>query len=563
MAIAIAYAEEAILDRRRTWACRWLRMAALRFLKDLKRSLGTRPPFLFSARQANRFCAFIEKLPHVEGEWETPTIVLEPFQCFLIVQIFGFRDLDGGRRFTEVLYCVARKNAKSTIAAAILAACMCLEKETGAQILSAATTGSQARIVFKTAKEMIDRTPDLQEAFDVEVFANSVVRHETGGIMKPINSKASTQDGLNPSIVNTDEIHAHKTPDLINVLRSAAGGRKNPLWLYTTTEGYESPGPWSEIRYYSRQILQGVLRADHFLVVMFALDEPSEENKRGDDPFEPTNWIKANPLLDVNPHLRREIAKLAQNAQSMPSVAAEFRIKRCNLPSSTAHGWVNLTKYNRCAGAVPIEDLIGSPCWGALDLSSTTDMTSFWTLWLKDGRYYVYGRYWVPEEAIKLRSERRVVPYQSWVKEGFIEACSGEIIDYDLVKRQVIEDYGRFGHRKIAYDPWNGASVANDLAAEGLPIEQFIQGAKSYHPAMKAFERAYVPGLLNTGGNPVLRWNFANLVAKPNDNQNLKPDKEKSADKIDGACCVLMAFGLAEVDDETGFNQYLDNPVSV
>lgn len=553
--MAIAYAEEAILDRRRTWACRWLRLAARRFLKDLRRTLGPKPPFVFSARQANRFCAFIEQLPHVEGEWETPTIKLEPFQVFFIVQLFGFRTHEGGRRFTEALLAVARKNAKSTLAAAILNACLCLEPEMGAQILSAATTGSQARIVFKVAKEQADRTEALRDAFDVEAFANSVVRHDTGSVLKPINSKASTQDGLNPSHVNTDEIHAHKTPDLINVLRSAAGGRKNPLWLYTTTEGYESPGPWAEIRGYAYQILRGVLRADHFLAVIFAIDDE-------DDEYDAAKWIKANPLIEVNPHLRREMTRLASNAKAMPSVAAEFLIKRCNRPSSTAKGWVNLTKYNRCAGPVDLEQLIGSPCWGAFDLSYTTDMTAFWSVFLHEGRFHVWGRFWVPSEAIVLRSERRVVPYQQWVQQGYVTECEGEIIDYDMVKRDILEDYGRFSHRKIGYDPWNAASVANDLAAEGLPIEQFIQGPKSYHPAMQAFERAYMSGRLNHAGHPVLRWNFANMVARRDVNMNMAPDKKRSADKIDGGQCVLMGFGLAETDDTAGFDEFLANVVS-
>lgn len=450
---------------------------------------------------------------------------------------------------------MARKNAKSTLAAAILNACMCLENETGAQLLSAATTGSQARIVFKAAHDQAEKTCDMLEAFDVEVFANSLIRHETGAVLKPINSKASTQDGLNPSHVNTDEIHAHKTPDLINVLRSAAGGRSNPLWLYTTTEGYENPGPWAEIRTYARQILQGVLRADHFLALIYALDD-------ADDEYDPDAWIKANPLLEVNPHLRREITNLASNAKAMPSVAAEFRIKRCNRPSSTASGWINLNKYNRGSRPVVLDDLIGSPCWGGLDLSYTTDMTSFWTVFLKEGVFYAWGRYWVPSEAVLLRSERRVVPYQQWVQQGYITECDGEIIDYDLVKRDVMEDYRRFNHLKIGYDPWNAASTANDLMADGLPIEQFIQGPKSYHPAMQRFERAYLSGSFVHGGHPVLRWNFSNMVARKDVNLNMAPDKKRSADKIDGGQCVLMAIGLAEVDDSVAFEAYLSNVVS-
>ena len=234
-AIAIAFAEEAIEDTRGKWSGKKLRQAARRFLKDLNRSLRKNPPFVFSAKKANQHCKFIEQLNHVEGEWATPNITLEPAQIFFVVQLFGFRKLDGGRRFTQAVYATARKNAKSTLAAAIMISCLCLEPEPGAQLINAATTGDQARIVWKVAKAMIEKSPELRATFDVETFANSIARYDNGASYKPINAKASTQDGLNPSHTNLDEVHAHKNSDLFNVLKSAAGARKNPLWLYTTT----------------------------------------------------------------------------------------------------------------------------------------------------------------------------------------------------------------------------------------------------------------------------------------------------------------------------------------
>lgn len=553
MSIAIAYAEEAIADRRRTWACVWLRHAARRFLNDLRRSQGSRPKFTFSPRWANRACAFIETLPHVEEKWDTDTITLEPAQIFLVVQLFGFR-IPAGRRFTELLYAVARKNAKSTLAAAIMITCMCLEKVPGAQLMSAATTGSQARIVWSIAKKMIDARPDLKETFEIETFANTIVRYDTSSVFKPINSKASTQDGLNPSHVELDEIHAHKTADLLNVLRSAAGARGNPLWMYTTTEGYLNAGPWEDLRTFARQVLSGVLRADHFLALIYAIDDE-------DDVFDEDKWIKANPLLTCNRRLFAEIQKLALNAKAMPSALAEFTIKRCNRAASTATGYVNLHRYNQNTGKVVLEELVGFPCWAALDLSSTTDMCSWCLLFLKDGRFYAFVRYWVPEDQVKQRTERRSVPYASWVTSGFIVQTEGERIDQSVIKAQVLDDAARYSPRKIGYDPWNAAAMANDLAAEGLPVEQFIQGPRSYHPAMKAFDVAYGTGRFVHGGNPVLRWNFSNLVARADVNDNLAPNKQRSADKIDGACCVIMAFGLAEADDTGDFDAFLNAPV--
>ncbi len=535
---AIAYATEAFLDRRRTRHCKWIRLAARRFLKDLKRAKLPGAPFRFSREHANLHCEFIEGLRHVEGRWSTPTIKLDPWQLFFVVQLFGFRDLNGGRRFTTALLAIARKNAKSTLAAGILLSCLCLEPEEGPQVISAATTGSQARIVWNVAKRMVAKDADLREAFALEPFANAIARTENGGTCKPINAKASSQDGLNPSVISLDELHAHKTHDLLNVLASAAGARENPLWLYTTTEGYENPGPWSETRAFAKNILERVLVAEHFLAVYYTLDEE-------DDVFDETKWIKANPLIETNKRLLIENRKLAIEAKGMPGRMAEFTIKRANRQAASSAGCVNLHKFRHCGGEVPLERLVGAPCWGALDLASTMDMTAWRLLWLLDGRWYTWGRYWVPEEAVKQRTERRSVPYASWVASGLLTQTSGDTVDYDVLKRDILADCERFTPQEIPHDPWNATQFVNGLLADGLPMTKFIQGAKSYHPGWQEFERAYVSGNLSHGGNDILRWNAANLVARKDANGNFAPDRVRSADKIDGITALLMAFARA------------------
>lgn len=496
----------------------------------------------------------------MDGEWHSPLITLEPPQIFFVVMLFGFRGLNGGRRFTEALLCIARKNAKSTLAAAILLSCLCLEPEPGAQVLSAATTGNQARIVWDIAKRMVERLPQLAEEFDLEAFARTIDRHDTGSVFKPINSKASTQDGLNPTHAGLDEIHAHKTHDLLNVLRSAAGARRSPLFLYTTTEGYESPGPWPELRGFSKQILQGLYTADHFLACIWALDDDDQE----EDDFDERKWIKANPLLPCNPNLLPELRKLASNARLMPGAYSEFRIKRLNRPAATATGWINLAKWRRCNEPFDVEDLVGLPCWAGFDGASTKDMAAWWMLWYHERRkkFYAAGRYWVPTEAVLQRTERRSVPYAGWVKAGYIEQTAGDTIDYTIIEHRIEEDFARFRPRAIAFDPWNTVQLSNRLIDKGLPVQMFIQGPKSYNPAMKACELAYTAGNFSHGGNPVLMWNAANLVPRTDVNLNLAPDRKRSADKIDGMAALLMCFGLCDVDQDEGFNRYLSNIVS-
>lgn len=480
---------------------------------------------------------------------------MQPPQIFFVVQLFGFRNHEGRRRFTEALYATARKNAKSTLAAAINLSVMCLEENRGGQLLSAATTGSQARLPWRVAKLMVERSEALRQEFGLEPYASAIARPEAGSSYKPINAKASTQDGLNPSLVHLDEIHAQKTHDLLNVLRSAAGARKGVLFLYTTTEGYETPGPWPEIRNFALQVLQRLYRADHFLAVVFALDDE-------DDDFDETKWPKANPLIYVMPNMLGALREMARNAKAMPGQHAEFRIKRLNRRAAAATAWLNLHKWRtRCGGRVPLEELAGAPCWAAWDGASTTDMAAWRLLWLLDDAFYTWGRYWVPADAVAQRTERRSVPYAAWVQAGYITQTEGDVIDYEQIQPAIVEDFARYQPTQVAYDPWNSQQLVTSLTNEGLPMTMFIQGPKSYNPAVKACEVAYTSGRLRHGGDPVLMWNMANLVMRTDANLNQAPDRKRSADKIDGGCALLMCFGLASADDVGAFDRMLSAAV--
>jgi phage terminase large subunit-like protein len=551
---AIEYALHATDKANRRSYGNWTILAAKRFLGDLKRAKAKKPPFYFSVSQANKACAFVEQLPHVEGVWDTPNIVLHASDIFFICQLFGFRKEDGTRRYTTALKATARKNAKSTICAAIALYCQTMEREIGPQIIAAATTGDQARIVFKIAKRMVEKTQALREAFGLEPFANAIASFSNGGTFKAISAKASTQDGLNPSCLILDEIHAHKNSELLDVLRSAAGARRSPLFLYATTEGYESPGPWHELRDMAKKVLSGKLKADHFLAVYYAIDDD-------DDEFDESCWIKANPLMDVNPILLTEIRKEAIEAKAMPGKMAEFRIKRMNRQSATAQGWINFDKWKKCGGKVDLEYLKGFPCYGGLDLASTTDLCSFRLVWYVNGVYYTWGRRWVPEEAVKTRTVRGSVPYQSWVESGYIEQTKGDVIDHNVIAAAIIEANERFDIRGIGYDQWNAAQLVAKLEAENVPMQMFIQGPKSYHPAMQEFERAYISGNFRYGHDPVLTWNASNIITRTDQNMNTAPDKKKSPDKIDDMVSLLMAFGVANKTQEASIDDFINNPV--
>ena len=488
---------------------------------------------------------------------------LHPGHVFFVVNLFGFRLEDGTRRFTSALLCIGRKNAKSWLAAAILIYCQCCEDEPGAQIMSAATTGDQARKIFNPAKEIVNRTPDLREQFGLETFANAIVCWNTGSNFRPINAKASTQDGLNPSHVGLDEIHAHKTHDLLNVLRSASGARRNTLWLYATTEGYANSGPWPDLRQYAQQVLSGLIEADHFFFLIFAMDdEVGEVGQPGYRPkdyeFDESKWVKSNPLIEVSKPLLIAIRKHAAEAKQMPGQMAEFQVKRCNRQAAGARSWLNIEMWKRCAGAVDLKALEGKDCWGGLDGAATTDLMAFRLVWRVEGMVYTWGRRWVPVDAVSQRTERGTVPYAAWVAAGLITQLPGNIIDYAMVEADILALVERFKPKSIGYDPWNIRDLVNRLKAKIPPrvmpdgkaqsiLEEFRQGPKSYHPAMTEMERLYLAGNFRHGGDPVLNWCTSNVVPRRDENMNMAPDRKRSADKIDDACALFMAIGMMGV----------------
>lgn len=557
--IAVEYAQTVVADKAHKRYGLLLRLACKRFLHDLKRASSRKPPFTFDDWHACNACDFIEKLPHVEGVWDSDTIVLIPAHVFFVVNLFGFRDHKNGRRFTSALLAVARKNAKSTLAAGILLCCLCLEDEPGAQIISAATTGDQARIIWGIARAMVDKCPDLRNAFDLATFANSVTRLEIAASFKPINAKASTQDGLNPSHTAMDEVHAHKDASLINVLTSAAGARRHPLWLYTTTEGYINTGPWQEMRHFANQILTGAIDeidTDHFLVLFFCVDDK-------DDDFDETIWLKANPLAEHNDVLFNAIRKEAVEAKAMPSKLAEFRIKRLNRQSSSAGALIDISKWKKSDRKFLLEDVRGHPCYGGLDLSSILDLTSLRLVWRIDEVWYTHGWRWIPRETVDTKASLNKSAYKSWVTQGQLIMIDSEIIEHSIIEEQIRAVCTEYDVQSIAYDPWNAVELVGRLVEDSFPMVEFIQGPKSYHPAIQELERAYIKGKFRANNDPVLRWCASNLVARFDANMNMAPDKKKSPEKIDDMCALLMAIGRAiSTDQPPDVSGFIDGMIS-
>lgn len=570
VAIARQYRDEARRDTRGKKFCKWVRLACEREYQDQKRAAGGKWNYYFSEWHANDVCDFIEKLPHVEGAWDTETITLEPAQIFILCTVFGWRQWSGPeqvksdyRRFNTAYIEVARKNAKSTLTSGVALYCLTCEGENGPQIKTAATTGSQARIVFDVCKKQVERTADLQEAFSLTPMANSIVCWANGGHIQPINAKASTQDGLNPHLSIIDELHAHKDRALFDVLKSARGARKNPLSWYITTAGYNQVGVCFEQRTLVTKILDRVFEAEHYFGIIFTLDDEirgaqGKVIRKADDPYDPKVWIKANPLLGVSVQ-EKELGDFAREAKQSPQSEGEFKTKRCNLWLNAAAAWLNMSQWDACADhSLKIEQFYGRDAWLAGDLSSRIDITALILLTLTDEGFLVwFGKFFLPEENVKELSKKHA-HYLAWEKQGLFTLTPGNYIDYDLIESSAEEWAGRFNIRSgIAFDNKGSQQIAGSLEKKGHTTVIMPYTSKEITSAALDLEGKIQAGLCRHNGDPVMKWMASNTVVDRRVDGTVLPKKESkdSANKIDGIAALLMAWSRMRVEENNEITQ--------
>lgn len=546
--IAWRYAVGAVNDSKQTKHCKWVRLAALRFLRDYR---NTRRSWRFDPWHANDVCDFIEKLPHVEGTWATTEIRLEPAQIFILVCVFGFRKkTDGTRRYSDVYIEMARKGAKSTLTGGISLYCLCCEGEQGPQVIVAATTAEQAGKVFKPAQGMVRKSADLREAFDLTAWSKSITCDQNQGFIQPINSKSSTQDGWNPHLAVTDELHGHKERGLHDVLKSAFGARKNPLMWRITTAGYIVTGVCYEQRTMVTKILDGIIEADHYFGIIYTLDD-------GDEPLDESNWVKANPMIGITPALA-EMRSYAKEAAAAPGVMGEFKTKRLNIWTTSKGGWLNMERWKKLPGNAKLPDDL--PIWGGIDLASVSDITALALCWWDGPELNISGRYYLPESAIELRNQRGDFTYKHWQEQGHLIVTPGDRTDYEFIERDILAAGSDYDVQQFGYDPYNATHIVNQLTEQGLPMVEIRQGSRTLHPAMQEFERKMLGNELRHDGNPVLTWAASNVVARRDANNNMAPDKKHSMDKIDPLSAVLNAVVLMLAHQDSGnLQDFLDS----
>lgn len=520
-------------------ACKWARLAVERQLADLQRPVDADWPWIFNADRAARPCEFLELLPHIKGKWarERRLITLEGWQIFILTTVFGWVHHETGlRRFLEAYEEEPRKNAKSTKGAGVLLYMLAADGEHGAECYTAATTRDQARIVFDDARAMAERTPDLRTYLGVAILQHSLTVAATASKAAPLAAEGSTLDGLNVHFALLDELHAHKTRAVYDVIDTARGAREQSLLWTITTAGTDRSGICYERRTHVTKILERVVRDDRVFGIIYTIDD-------GDDPFDPASWAKANPNYGVSV-LPGDMEAAARKAEAMPSALNNFLTKRLNVWVSGESPWMDMRAWERCADPrMQLADFAGERCWIGLDLAQKKDFAALCLVFQRDDQWHVFTRLYLNELAIQESGNAHL---SGWARSGWVQVTDGDLTDFDLVAEDLRGYCRQFDVQEIAFDPALSMYFAGKLIEEGLPLVEIAQRALFFTPALLQVENMVLEKQLKFDGNPVMTWMVSNLVVKVSKFNELRsPTKERPENKIDGPMAMLMALGRA------------------
>jgi phage terminase large subunit-like protein len=509
-------------------ACKWTRLACERQLADLDREFE----YQFSVEQADRVCRVIELFPHIKGKWAGNPIRLEPWQVFILTTVFGWVNADGDRRFRTVYIEVPRKNAKSTLSSAVGLYMAFMDGEAGAEVYSAATTRDQARIVFNDAQQMGRKSPKFLAAKGVKVSAHNIHQLSSASKFEALSAEGSTLDGLNVHCGIIDELHAHKTRAVFDVIETATGARSQPLLWLITTAGSNRAGICYEQRTYVTKLLDRVAEDDSYFGIVYTIDDE-------DDWTDPAMWAKANPNYGVSIY-KDDIARLCKKAMQMPAAQNNFLTKRLNRWVNADTAWMVMRAWDRCANpALSVDDFEGEPCIIALDLASNIDIAAMLQVFQRDNKYYCFGRYYLPEDTVQNAGNSQ---YPGWSIEGRLIETPGNVIDFGYIEDDLRELSSRFEVQEVPYDPFQATQFSTRMIAEGFPMLEVRPTVKEFSEPMKWLEALVLAGRLVHDGDPVLGWMVSNVVCHVDAKDNIYPRKERPENKIDGVVALIMAI---------------------
>ena len=508
---------------------------------------------MFDASKAARAVKFINNLKHTKGVWHGVPFDLLPWQDKIIRDIFGTVKEDGYRQYNTAYVEIPKKNGKSELAAAIALYLTCGDGEWGAEVYGCAADRQQASIVFDVAVDMVDQSPALKKRIKPVLSQKRLVYMPTGSFYQVLSSESFTKHGLNVHGVIFDELHAQPNRQLYDVMTKGSGdARKQPLFFLITTAGNDRNSICYEVHQKAEDILRGKKHDPTFYPVIYGIEDD-------DDWTDEKNWYKANPSLDHTIDIEKVRAAFI-SAKDNPAEENLFRQLRLNQWVKQSVRWMPMHMWENCSFEVNPEKLKGRECYGGLDLSSSTDITAFVLVFPPipgDDKYYVLPHFWIPEENLDLRVRRDHVPYDIWKQQGYLKTTEGNVIHYGFIEK-FIEDLGTKYHiKEIAFDRWGAVQMTQNLEGAGFTVVPFGQGYRDMSPPTKELMKLTLEKRIAHGGHPALSWMMDNIHVRTDPAGNIKPDKEKSTEKIDGAVAMIMALDRAiRNEDKFDLNEY-------
>ena len=482
---------------------------------------------------------------------------------FILTTVFGWRRVgDYGRRFRRVYIEVPRGNGKSCLSSAVGLYCLLVDHEPGAEVYSFATTRDQAKIVFGDAKQMVVTNEALRNHFGLQPLANALYVPRTNSTFQAKSAEGSTLDGLNTHLAIIDELHAHKTRAVYDVVETSLGKRKNSLLWVITTAGFDTAGICYEVRSMVTEVLEKKVADETQFGIIYGLDP-------GDDWTTLAALQKANPNwgVSVQPEM---VVSLQQKAKQLPSAANNFMTKHLDVWCSAKSAWMNMVAWNQCADpGLQLEDFEGRDCYMGLDLGSKSDLTAKVLLFPDvdpDGRqtYVAFCQCWAPRTAVENAVNSQ---YSGWEDEGWLQVTEGAMTDFNVIEESIREDLSRFNVKAIAYDPWQMTQMATSLSDDGAPMVECRMTVQNLSDPMKTVEALVLDGRLHHDSNPCFTWMMGNVVAKLDAKDNIFPRKERPEQKIDGPVALIEAFFVAQNDDEaegpSDFSEFVNDMIVV
>jgi len=495
-------------------------------------------PYFVNEEIASKAINFISLLKHTAGKFADQPFQLLPFQIEFIIDVVATYSREGGtRRYKTALLFLPRKNGKTELIAAILLFFLFIDAERGKEIYCAANETEQAKIIFNATDSMLRRNRSLKAMSTTYKSTKTIEKNgDFLDFVKVLTANADTKDGLKPYVFVYDELHAAKDGELWRVLEEGQINRDNPLAFIISTAGYNLQGEMKRKYDYAKQVKAGIIKDDSFYSMIFEADPEKWQDE--------SEWIKANPAIGYGvrlENLRDRFLKAASNAEDENS----FKTKHLNIWCNSSASWIRDDVWQK--NFIPNFDtkrLNATVSYAGLDLSSTTDITAYVVMSHLDGIFHITPFFWVPFENASARAKKDRVPYIDWINKGFIRATQGNVIDYDEVQRDILEINERFNIKCTAYDRWNSAKIITNLTNEGLELTPFGQGFGSMSAPTKDIFALALSKKLNHFDNPVLRWMISNVDLQIDSAENVKPDKKKARERIDGVVALVMANGI-------------------